>query len=136
MKCPLASPSYRVDSRRQLLSVSSVPHTGPEGLTERYVMIRLNRYILLNLHIVYSFQYRQSMPHTCDSHLFQFIMLQGNQCFSNNLILCTVLVNRSSRRGGGEDGHTKKLVAILRQPETRYEICTVFRRPFCNYCLW
>lgn len=51
-------------------------------------MIRFNRYILLDLHVVDTLQDGKAMADADDAHLFQFVMLECYQSLSHNLVFC------------------------------------------------
>lgn len=46
--------------------------------------------MLPNLDFVDTFQDRQTVTHAVDSHLLEFIVLQGDQCFPYDSIFLTV----------------------------------------------
>jgi hypothetical protein len=49
-------------------------------------MIGFKRYILVDFDLVNIFKYCQPVANTGNSHLFQFVVLQRHQGFSDNLI--------------------------------------------------
>lgn len=55
-------------------------------------MIALQRYVLLDLDVVYTLEDGKSMAYTGHAHLLQVVMLQSHQCFSNNLVFYGRLV--------------------------------------------
>lgn len=51
-------------------------------------MVSIEGNILLDFDFIHAFQNRQSMSHTADAHFLQLVMLQGNEGFTDNPILC------------------------------------------------
>jgi hypothetical protein len=49
-------------------------------------MVDIKGHLLPNLDLVDAFQDRQSVTHTVDSHLLEFIVLQCDECFPYNPI--------------------------------------------------
>ena len=86
-------------------------------LTQWYVMILLNQNVLLDFHVVNTFQNRKPMSNAHNSHLLQFIMLECYQGFSNNLIFYAsgrVSIWKSLRDGfQGSIALTEKVITIL-----------------------
>lgn len=51
-------------------------------------MIWVQRYVLVDLDVVYTLQDGKSMADAGDSHLLEFIMTQRHECLSNDFMLC------------------------------------------------
>lgn len=52
-------------------------------------MVDIKGHMLPNLDLVDTFQDRQTVTHAVDSHLLEFIVLQGDQCFPYDSIFLT-----------------------------------------------
>lgn len=52
-------------------------------------MVRVNRYILVDLDIVYALQNGEPVTDTCNTHFLELIMFQGDECLPDYLIFCT-----------------------------------------------
>ena len=50
-------------------------------------MLRLDRHILLHLNIVHTLEDRETMSKACHTHIFQFLMSYGYECFSVDIVL-------------------------------------------------
>ena len=92
-------------------------------------MVRIYRYALPLLDVIHPFQYREPVPNADNTHLFQFFVPQGNYGFTDYLVLCTA-VNISiyiDKPGSANEFRmrTQEVIAVLRQPETRYPVRTL-----------
>jgi hypothetical protein len=82
-------------------------------LTQGYVMVRVQRNVLLDLDVVYAFEQRQAVSYTHDAHLFEVVGLHLDK----------------SQTG---DGLVNKGVGILRQtrPQSSDPVGDLLSRPF------
>jgi hypothetical protein len=50
-------------------------------------VVRVEGNVLLDFGLVYTLQNGQSVPNAGDSHLFQFLVFERNQCFADDFVL-------------------------------------------------
>lgn len=70
--------------------------TTADTLTERDIVINIQRHLLPSLDFIDAFQDRQPMPDTVDTHFLQFVMLQRNKRFAHDPVFCQVQVQQSA----------------------------------------
>lgn len=106
-----------------------------ECLTRRNIVVRLDRDVLSDLHIINIFQDGEPVSHTRYSHLFQLIVFERYE----SLALDTMLCNSSSASGAFSRFDwllTDETLAILPQIQTRDELCAFLRCPLCYDRRW
>ena len=105
--------------------------------TEWNVMVWVNRYVLIDLDIIYALENCESVADACDAHFLKLIMAQGDEGLPNDVIFCTKTnVSPVSLTGSIYVLPTNNSVAVLPQPKACNKLSAFFCGPFSNYGTW